>query len=47
MSPLRHLVGSGNGMLYYKGPNESLAGGEVGNPTIIRYRFAPPQDSND
>ena len=42
----RHLVGSGGGMLYYKGDHELLSDGELGNPVILRYRFIPPQNKD-
>ncbi len=35
-----------NGYFYVVGDYESLPGGEVGNPLMIRYRFIPPQHEN-
>ena len=34
---------AGNGYLYFVGEHVHLADGDVGNPTVIRYRFNAPQ----
>ena len=38
---------AGYGYTYSLGDHEPLPDGNVGNPLILRYRFIPPQDSDD
>ncbi len=38
---------AGNGMLYFTGDVEMLSNGEKGNPVLIRYRFTPPQNTDN
>ena len=37
---------AGNGYLYFLGDNVEMADGEVGNPTVIRYRFKAPESTD-
>ncbi len=34
-----------HGHLYFVGPNVSTPDGDVGNSSIVRYRFIPPRDA--
>ena len=36
-----------NGYLYFLGEHVRMENGEIGNPTLIRYRFIPPKAVND
>lgn len=36
-----------NGYLYFLGEHVRMENGEIGNPTLIRYRFIPPTAVND
>jgi hypothetical protein len=48
-STISHVwpASAGNGYLYVEGEHESLPDGEVGNPTLIKYRFIPPQSDEE
>lgn len=48
-STISHVwpISAGNGYYYAEGEHEPLPDGEVGNPTLIRYRFKPPQSNED
>ena len=41
------LMAARNGMLYFTGDLETLSNGEKGNPVLIRYRFTPPQSTDN
>ena len=38
---------AGNGYFYAAGENEQLPNGDVGNPVIVRYRFIPPEHTDE
>ncbi len=40
-------IAAGYGYTYGRGANELLSDGDVGNPFILRYRFIPPQGTNE
>ncbi|MXW83188.1 MAG: hypothetical protein F4246_01920 [Rhodothermaceae bacterium] len=41
ISPISPLA-TGDGYIYSQGDPELLPDGDVGNPTVLRYRFIPP-----